>query len=135
MTGQFHSVTKVSLWTRSFIFIMAANGLLFMAFEMLLPTLPLFVSSIGGEASQIGLVTGISRFQASISIRPFAGVLSTKFNKKLLLIIGMAICALSTGLYYLSSDVWILLSIRLIHGIGFGLATIYITTIAAENMP
>ena len=33
------------------------------------------------------------------------------------------------------SDVWILLFIRLIHGVGFGLATIYITTIAAENMP
>lgn len=134
MTGLIHSVTKASLWTPSFIFIMAANGLLFMAFEMLLPTLPLFVSSIGGGASQIGLVTGIFTVSA-ILIRPFAGVLTTRFNKKILLIIGMAICALSTGLYYLSSDVWILLIIRLIHGIGFGLATIYITTIAAENMP
>ncbi|MEH7176986.1 MFS transporter [Neobacillus vireti] len=134
MTGQIHTASKVKLWTRSFIFIMIANGLLFMAFEMLLPTLPLFVSSIGGEASQIGLVTGIFTVSA-ILIRPFAGILTTKFNKKLLLMIGMAICALSTGLYYLSSDIWILIFIRLIHGIGFGLATIYITTIAAENMP
>jgi predicted MFS family arabinose efflux permease len=134
MTGEIHSVSKAKLWTRSFIFIMAANGLLFMAFEMLLPTLPLFVSSVGGEASQIGLVIGIFTVSA-ILIRPFAGVLTTKFNKKLLLMIGMAICALSTGLYYLSSDVWILIFIRLIHGLGFGLATIYITTIAAENMP
>ena len=134
MTGQIHSASKVKLWTRSFIFIMIANGLLFMAFEMLLPTLPLFVSSIGGEAAQIGLVTGIFTVSA-ILIRPFAGILTTKFNKKLLLMIGMAICALSTGFYYLSSDVLILIIIRLIHGIGFGLATIYITTIAAENMP
>lgn len=134
MTGQIHSVAKVSLWTRSFIFIMAANGLMFMAFEMLLPTLPLFVSSIGGEASQIGLVTGIFTVSA-ILIRPFAGVLTTKFDKKLLLLIGMAICAFSSGFYYLSSDVWILLFIRLIHGAGFGLATIYITTLATEHMP
>ncbi len=35
------------LWGRSFIFIMLANALLFMAFEMLLPTLPLFVSTLG----------------------------------------------------------------------------------------
>ncbi|ULT57892.1 MFS transporter [Neobacillus drentensis] len=134
MSDQIDSAAKVSLWTRSFLFIMAANGLLFMAFEMLLPTLPLFVSSIGGEASQIGLITGIFTVSA-ILVRPFSGILTTRFNKKYLLIFGMAICALSTGLYYLASDVWMLLVIRLIHGIGFGLATIYITTIAAENMP
>ncbi|RAW15172.1 MFS transporter [Paenibacillus taichungensis] len=122
------------LWGRSFIFIMLANAFLFMAFEMLLPTLPLFVSSLGGEASQIGLVTGIFMFSA-ILVRPFTAVLATRMDKKYLLIIGIAICALSTGAYYLSSGIWMILVLRVIHGFGFGLATTFFATIATENMP
>jgi predicted MFS family arabinose efflux permease len=122
------------LWGRSFIFIMLANALLFMAFEMLLPTLPLFVSSLGGEASQIGLVTGVFMFSA-ILVRPFTAVLATRMDKKYLLIIGIVICAISTGAYYLSSGIWMILVFRVIHGIGFGLATTFFATMATENMP
>lgn len=45
------------------------------------------------------------------------------------------ISAFSTGAYYLASDVSVLLLIRLIHGAGFGLATTYFATIAAEIIP
>ncbi|MCM3652847.1 MFS transporter [Metabacillus litoralis] len=134
MSSFSQQASKANLWSSSFVFVMLANALLFLSFEMLLPTLPLFVSSIGGEATQIGLVTGIFMFSA-ILIRPFAGVLATRIDKKYLLLIGVAICALSTGAYYLSSGVWSILLVRMIHGIGFGLATTYFTTIAAENIP
>ncbi|PZT53810.1 MFS transporter [Paenibacillus silvae] len=127
-------ISSQKLWGKSFIFIMLANALLFMAFEMLLPTLPLFVSSLGGDASQIGLVTGIFMFSA-ILVRPFTSVLAARMNKKFLLIIGIAICALATGAYYLSSGIGIILVLRVIHGFGFGLATTYFATIATENMP
>lgn len=122
------------LWGRSFIFIMLANALLFMAFEMLLPTLPLFVSTLGGDASQIGLVTGIFMFSA-ILVRPFTSVLASRMDKKSLLLIGITICALTTGSYYLSSGIWMILILRVIHGFGFGLATTYFATIATENIP
>lgn len=122
------------LWTRSFIFIMTANALLFMIFEMMLPTLPLFVSRLGGGASQVGLVTGMFMFSA-ILIRPFAARLASKMDKKYLLMIGLAICALMTGAYYLSTGVGMLLVFRLLHGAGFGLATTYFATLAAENVP
>ncbi|MEI2281020.1 MFS transporter [Paenibacillus polysaccharolyticus] len=127
-------ISPQKLWGKSFIFIMLANALLFMAFEMLLPTLPLFVSSLGGNASKIGIVTGIFMFSA-ILVRPFTSVLATKMDKKYLLIIGIAICALATGAYYLSSGIGIILVLRVIHGFGFGLATTYFATIATENIP
>ncbi|WP_336765124.1 MFS transporter [Paenibacillus sp. USHLN196] len=134
MISSTHSPTPQQLWGRSFLFIMLANALLFMAFEMLLPTLPLFVSSLGGEASQIGFVTGIFMFSA-ILIRPFTSVLAARIDKKYLLIIGITICALMTGAYYLSSGIWMILVFRVIHGFGFGLATTYFATIATENIP
>ncbi|MFD2655636.1 MFS transporter [Gracilibacillus thailandensis] len=122
------------MWSLSFIFVVISNALVFMIFEMLLPTLPLFVTAIGGEASQVGLVTGVFMLSA-IFIRPFAGILATKFDKKLLLILGTLIIALSTGAYYLSTNITMLLLFRLIHGAGFGLATTYFTTVAAEIIP
>ncbi|MEO2206656.1 MFS transporter [Paenibacillus pabuli] len=134
MTTLGNGTTPLKLWGRSFIFIMLANALLFMAFEMLLPTLPLFVSTLGGDASQIGLVTGIFMFSA-ILVRPFTSVLATRMDKKFLLLIGIIICALTTGSYYLSSGIWMILILRVIHGFGFGLATTYFATIATENIP
>ncbi|MEK4563304.1 MFS transporter [Alkalihalobacillus sp. FSL R5-0424] len=125
---------QVPLWSLSFLFVTLSNALLFMVFEMMLPTLPLFVVSVGGSANQVGLVTGIFMLSA-ILIRPFAGILAQKIDKKYLLIIGLIISSLCTGLYYLSSDIWMILLFRLIHGAGFGLATTYFATIAAENIP
>lgn len=122
------------LWSRTFILIMVANALLFMVFEMMLPTLPLFVSRLGGSTSQIGLVTGIFMFSA-ILIRPFAAKLAARFDKKYLLAIGLAICALMTGGYYLSTGIGMLLVFRLLHGVGFGLATTYFATLATASIP
>lgn len=122
------------IWSPSFIFILVSNGLLFMVFEMLLPTLPLFITEMGGAASQVGVVTGIFMLSA-ILIRPFAGILASKIDKKFLLIFGILINALATGAYYLSTDITTLLIIRLFHGAGFGLATTYFATLAAEIIP
>lgn len=122
------------LWSRSFIFIMVANALLFMVFEMMLPTLPLFVSKLGGGASQVGLVTGIFMFSA-ILIRPFTAKLAAKFDKKYLLLTGLAICALMTGAYYLPTSIGMILVFRVLHGLGFGLATTYFATLATASIP
>ncbi|MDQ1852022.1 MFS transporter [Bacillus stercoris] len=134
MEVQVEKIHTVKMWSLSFVFVTLSNAFLFMVFEMLLPTLPLFVTAIGGGAKQVGLVTGIFMISA-IAIRPFAGVLAKRFNKKYLLIFGIVISACSTGAYYLASDVSVLLLIRLIHGAGFGLATTYFATIAAEIIP
>lgn len=134
MKLQVEKIHTAKMWSLSFIFVTLSNAFLFMVFEMLLPTLPLFITAIGGGAKQVGLVTGIFMISA-IAIRPFAGVLAKRFNKKYLLIFGIVISACSTGAYYLASDVSVLLLIRLIHGAGFGLATTYFATIAAEIIP
>ncbi|MFD2828918.1 MFS transporter [Corticicoccus populi] len=128
------SDTNNKIWSLSFKFIVTSNGLLFMIFEMLLPTLPLFITAMGGGASQVGIVTGIFMLSAILT-RPFAGILASKIDKKYLLILGILINALATGAYYLSNDITTLLIIRLFHGAGFGLATTYFATLAAEIIP
>lgn len=122
------------IWSLSFIFVVIANALVFMIFEMLLPTLPLFVTALGEGAGQVGLIIGVFTLSAILT-RPFAGLLATKFDKKVLLIIGILLNALSTGAYYLADGIPELLIIRLIHGAGFGLITTYFATLATEIIP
>ncbi len=126
--------SRAKLWSLSFVLAIIANALLFMIFEMLLPTLPLFVNEIGGSATDVGLITGVFMISA-ILIRPFAGYLLKLVNKKYLLIFGIIINAISTGMYYFADNVNTLLIIRLVHGLGFGLATTYFATLVAEIIP
>lgn len=129
-----HVQATPKLWSRTFIFVLLANAFVFLAFEMLAPTLPLYVASLGGEATQIGLVTGIFVVSAII-IRPFTGILATKMDKKYLLLIGIAIGTIATGGYYVVDHIWALVLMRIFHGFGFGVMTTYFTTIAAEVIP
>lgn len=126
--------TKTVLWSLSFIVVLISNALVFMIFEMLLPTLPIFVSEIGGNAKDVGLVTGVFMISA-IAVRPFSGYLLRLVDKKYLLILGILINAVATGMYYFADSVGALLVIRFIHGAGFGLATTYFATLAAEIIP
>jgi predicted MFS family arabinose efflux permease len=130
--SQVHPGAK--LWTKPFVLIVFSNALLFMIFEMLLPTLPLYVNEIGGNAGTIGLITGVFMVSA-ILIRPFSGYLLNMIDKKYLLILGILINAASTGLYYYADSISSLLVIRIIHGLGFGLASTYFATLAAELIP
>ena len=61
------------IFTHSFICITVINFLIFFSFQMIFPTLPLYVHELGGSDSVIGFVMGI--FTAtSLIARPFAGL-------------------------------------------------------------
>lgn len=123
-----------SFWTRNFIFLLISNALLFMVFEMLTPTLPLLAESLGCSPSQIGLVIGAFTISAMIA-RPFCSIFTNFIDKKYILFIGVLITMLSTGSYMVSTGIGILITLRLIHGFGFGIATTYYVTLASEQLP
>lgn len=123
-----------SLWTRNFIILLISNALFWMAFEMLTPTLPLFVEKLGGSPLQIGIITGIFTITALL-IRPFNSRFSHIMDKKYLLLISICICFLVTGIYMFSTGLLFLLVIRLVHGFGFGVASTFSPTLASEELP
>lgn len=126
---------KQSLWTKTFIVIMLANAFAFFAFDILLPTLPLFLSKHGGlEVSQIGAIIGSFTFSA-ILIRPFTEIFTNRFGKKNVLIVSILICLISTLGYYYGTTFSLAISIRILHGFGFGLAVTILSTLAAEIIP
>lgn len=78
---------KETLWTKSFIMLMIGNLFVFMSFQMLIPTLPPYIKSIGATGLEIGLVTALFSIGAVLS-RPFIGFMLEYRARKQLVLIG-----------------------------------------------
>ncbi|MBM6760502.1 MFS transporter [Megamonas hypermegale] len=127
-------MTKVKLWTRNFMALVWANGLLFAGFHFLLPTLPLYAASIGATGTEIGIITGIFGFSA-IFIRLFTDTGVRKFGKKKCLYFGLFCSFLATFSYDIFTSVYSLILARILHGIGFGLSTTFAAALVADVIP
>lgn len=127
-------MSNVKLWTRNFIALVGANGLLFAGFHFLLPTLPMYAASIGATGAQIGIITGIFGFSA-IFIRLFTDTGVRKFGKKKCLYIGLLCSFLATLSYDMFTSVYSLIVARILHGIGFGLSSTFAAALVADVIP
>lgn len=127
--------TQTKLWTRNFISVSASNFFLFMSFYFLLVTLPVYiVNDLGASKSSAGLLT-TAFLLAAIIIRPFSGKLIEKYGGRIILIISLVLFLATTLLYFFSNSVPQLLTVRLVHGLSFGMATTAAGSIVADIIP
>ncbi len=101
---------------------------------MLIPTIPTHVSQLGGNDIQVGLVIGIFTI-SSLLTRPFAGRALDLFGRKHVLLVGLAICALTIAGYSYMAAVTLILAARFVHGIGWGMSTTSLGTVIADIIP
>lgn len=126
---------KEPLWTKDFISVSASNFFLFVVFYFLLVTMPVYaLQELGGSATEAGLLTTFFLISAII-VRPFAGQWIEKFGKKAVLISSQAIFLGASLLYFFPDTLSMMLVIRFIHGIGFGMATTATGAMVAEIIP
>lgn len=125
---------KAPLWTKDFCLICIANLFLFAGFQMLMPTLPLYVETLGGGRVAVGVVGGIFAISA-IAVRPIAGKLLDQGSRKKVFLVGLIIVFIAVFGYPWAGGLTILVILRLIHGAGFGMATTSAGTIASDLIP
>ncbi|WP_347321480.1 MFS transporter [Rossellomorea sp. RS05] len=125
---------KDPLWTRSFVMLMVGNLFVFMSFQMLIPTLPPYIKSIGASGFEIGLVTTLFSLGAVLS-RPFIGFMLGYKERKPLVLGGAAMLLAITIIYPLSSVVLIFLLFRFVHGLVWGWSTTVNGTAAVDVVP
>ena len=125
--------TSKNLWTKDYIFMLLSNLFIYLAFYMLTPTLPAYAKLSGGSNLESSLV--VSTFSiTSLLVRLFAGSIMDKFSIKPLLAIGAVILALTTLSYnWLSIDAIIFM--RILQGIGWGLASIGAAALFSNIIP
>jgi len=123
------------LWTKDFISISLSNFFLFLTFYILLVTLPSYaMDELHSSSSVAGLMTTVFLLSAIVS-RPLAGQwLESKGHKKVLLT-ALFLFAGASILYIFPKTITGYLIVRLLHGIGFGMATTAVGTIVADIIP
>lgn len=128
-------MNKERLWTKEFIILTAISFFLSLIFYLLFVTIGIFASDqFHVTASINGMITGIFIIGSLIG-RLITGRFITVLGNKALLIGGSAFFLIISGLYFVSTNVPILLIVRLLHGFGYGIAITAAATIIAQIIP
>jgi len=125
--------SSTKLWTKSYILMLFANLFIYLGFYMLTPTLPAYAKASGGSNLEASLV--VSTFSiTSLLIRLFTGSIMDKVEIKPLLLIGSIILAGST-LSFIWLPIDAIIFVRIIQGIGWGLASTGAAAIFSDIIP
>ena len=123
------------LWNRNYIAVCAANFLLFFAFYLLLPMLPLYLrDTFSADKQLIGIILSGYTITA-LMIRPFGGFIVDSFpRKQVLLICYFLFFAFFAG-YIVAGTILLFAIIRGLHGFAFGAVTVANSTMAIDVLP
>ncbi|MBS4207043.1 MFS transporter [Bacillus sp. FJAT-50079] len=126
---------KEKLWTKDFIFVSIVNFMIFISMYLLLVTMATYATeNYHASASMAGIVASIFILGA-LTGRLFAGRVMERFGSKKVLIIGSIIFVVMTFCYFIPVNIYGLMIIRYIHGIGVGLASTATGTIVGQVIP
>lgn len=112
-----------------------SNFLMYIAFMLLTPLLPLYLSdTFGANKETIGLV--LSGYAvAALLIRPFSGFFVDSFPRKTVLLICFALTTLFFGGYLVSGSILAFAIFRTLHGAPFGATGVSLSTVAIDVLP
>jgi MFS family permease len=109
---------RPTLFTPAFITVALAELAYFTADGVLLPALPRYVEGpLGGGNVAVGLVIGAFSLSAFF-LRPWAGRMSDRRGRRLLMVAGASLFALSVAGYAVATSIPVLIGMRLLTGVG-----------------
>ena len=95
-----------------------SSFLFFVSFNMIVPELPAYLTTLGGEDYK-GMIIGLFAISAGLA-RPFSGKLTDTIGRLPVLLIGCLVCVVLGFLYPLISSVFGFLLLRFLHGFSTG---------------
>lgn len=119
---------------REFILIWVVNFLIFMSLQMLIPTIPVFVSQKFHNDAIVGIVVGVYTFSA-VLLRPFAGELLERYNPKIITVLGLTLFGVQSLFYGFASSLLVFFIIRIGHGVFWGISSTVTSAVAADVIP
>lgn len=122
------------IFTRDFLMLATINLSMFFGFQMLNIGLPVYMAQLGAVGQIIGLATTLMTIMATI-MRVFAGALLDRFGRWGMLIGGTVVMVCAITSFAIFPVVGIILGLRMLHGIGWGVGSTASSTIAADIIP
>jgi MFS family permease len=126
-------MTLPSFLTRDFLLLSLSSFLFFSSFNMLIPELPGYLASMGGE-KYIGLIISLFTLTAGLS-RPFSGKLADTIGRVPVMLIGVSVCVAMCTLYPLVTTVFAFLVLRFFHGFSTGFTPTGTSAYIADIVP
>lgn len=124
---------QIKLYTPIFILLCLSQVLFSASFNMIIPELPQYLRSIGGE-HYIGLIIALFTVTAGLS-RPFSGKLTDTIGRMPVQIIGTVVCVFASLLYPFATTVFGFLLLRLFHGFSTGFKPTATSAYLADIVP
>jgi MFS family permease len=120
--------------TRPFILTCLAQFTFSIAFYVLLPTLPIYLSKLGSREAEIGLLVGA--FAAgSLVFRPLVGKALSRHSERKVMTAGAFLFALTFAALLVVRPFWSFLGVRLFQGIAYALFNTAAFTLAINITP
>lgn len=125
---------SLTYWSKDYLRVCMSNMLFFFAYHMLMPTLPLFLSSQGTAEAMIGMTTAIIAM-AAVLIRLFTGYGLARFDRRGIAVVGTIVFALAALGYSVSAaPAWVAVN-SFVLGAAWGVMTVTYATVVAGLIP
>ncbi|NIO09871.1 MAG: MFS transporter, partial [Deltaproteobacteria bacterium] len=121
-------------WLRDFILLSISRFCMFFSHRQVQPVFPVYLSSLGASATLIGFVMSSFTVMATAS-RPLIGMLMDRSGRKVFLIMGLSLFALTALGYAWAPTIMILVLFRILQGLGWSLGTTAVATLSADIAP
>ncbi len=129
------TIASLSPQTRRNLGVLFTAGLLFWtSLASLLPTIPLYVKSIGADDSMIGVVMG-SFAIGLLLFRPQFGKIADQRGRKIVLLIGITVAAIAPILHLLTQSIPLLIVVRAFHGLSIAAFTTAFSALVVDIAP
>jgi MFS family permease len=124
---------KGKMYTMQFWLLCFSNLLFSASFNMMIPELPAYLTSLGG-AEYKGYIIGLFTLMAGLS-RPFSGKLTDTIGRVPVMVFGSVVCVVCSLLYPLISSVGAFLLLRFFHGFSTGFKPTGTSAYVADMVP
>ncbi|MEX2268747.1 MAG: MFS transporter [Acidimicrobiia bacterium] len=123
------------LITARFVLVVASGLAYFMALGVVLPVVPQYVKHhLGGGSVSVGIAVG-SLFVGAVLLRPYAGRLGDRFGRRILIVSGALVVALSVLAYGAVDSLAFLVGARVLTGLGEAAFFVGAATMIADLAP
>lgn len=126
---------KAKLFTKDFIATSVVTFVLMLSMYLLLVIMTSYsIEKYEASTSLAGLVSSVFIIGSLVG-RLFAGRFITQIGTYKMLLAGLIIVVITLMFYFIPTNIYVLMLIRLIHGVGLGLATTATGTIVSQILP
>ena len=125
---------KRNMYSKDIILVPAATFFYMSSPMLVTPLITGFTESIGGSAAVMGFVGGLMNL-CSLFCRPFAGNLADRLSKYKVSLIGAVFMSLACIGYILAPNEAVVVTARIINGIGFACCSVCMATWMSNMLP